>query len=160
MKKYTIETKWGIIFGLMSLLWMVLERLVGLHDEHLDKHVIYTNFVAIPAIAIYVLGLLEKRKKYYEGRMSYWQGFKAGLIMTLVVTLLTPLTQWLTLSVITPDYLTNAKNFAVESGNMLRDESEAYFTPENYMIQSIVGAPIMGILTSAIVALFTRKSAN
>ncbi|MDN3687559.1 DUF4199 domain-containing protein [Cyclobacterium jeungdonense] len=160
MKKYSIEIKWGIIFALMGLLWMVLERLAGLHDEHLDKHVIYTNFVAIPAIAIYVFGLLEKRKKDYEGSMSYWQGFKAGLIITLVVTLLTPLTQWLTLSVITPDYLTNAKNFAVESGNMQREEAEAYFTQGNYMVQSIVGAPIMGILTSAIVALFTRKSKN
>lgn len=62
MKKYRIEIKWGAIFALMSLLWMVLERIVGLHDEHIELHATYTNFVAIPAIAIYVLGLLEKGK--------------------------------------------------------------------------------------------------
>ncbi len=139
---------------------MVLERMTGLHDAHLDKHPIYTNFIAIPAIAIYVVGLLEKRKKDHGGKMSYGQGFKAGLIITLVVTLLTPLTLWLTLTVITPDFLGNAKDFAIESGNMAREEAEAYFTQGNYMIQSLLGAPIMGILTSAIVALFTRKSKN
>lgn len=157
MKKYQIEIKWGIIFGLMSLLWMVLERITGLHDQHIEQHAIYTNFVAIPAIAIYVLGLLEKRKNYYGGSMTYGQGFKAGLVITIVVTILTPLTIWLTLAFITPDFLENAKSYAVESGKMEQQAAEDYFSQGNYMIQSIVGAPIMGILTAAIVALFTRK---
>jgi len=157
MKKHQIEIKWGIIFGLMSLLWMVLERLTGLHDQHMDQHAIYTNFVAIPAIAIYVLGLLEKRKKYYGGSMTYGQGFKAGLIITLVITLLTPLTIWLTLVLITPDFLDHASAYAVASGKMEPQAAEDYFSFGNYMVQSIIGAPIMGVLTSAIVALFTRK---
>ncbi|SHM30633.1 Protein of unknown function [Cyclobacterium lianum] len=157
MKKYQTEIKWGLIFGLMSLLWMVLERVAGLHGPYIEQHAIYTNFVAIPAIAIYVLGLLEKRKKYYGGSMSYGQGFKAGLFITLVVTLLTPLTMWLTLNVITPDFLDNAAAYAVASGNMEEQAAKEYFSKRNYMIQSIVGAPIMGILTAAIVALFTRK---
>ncbi len=141
----------------MSLIWMVLERVAGLHDQHIEQHAIYTNFVAIPAIAIYVLGLLEKRTRYYGGSMTYGQGFKAGLIITLVVTLLTPLTIWLTLALITPDFLENASSYAVESGKMEQQAAEAYFSQGNYMIQSIVGAPIMGILTTAVVALFTRK---
>ncbi|WP_375584720.1 DUF4199 domain-containing protein [Cyclobacterium xiamenense] len=157
MKKYAIEIKWGIIFALMSLLWMVLERLAGLHDAHIEQHAIYTNLVAIPAIAIYVLGLLEKRKKFYAGTMSYGQGFKAGLFITLVVTLLSPLTLWLTLSLITPDFLENARGYAVESGKMEQEAADAYFSFTNYLIQGIVGAPIMGILTTAIVAIFTRK---
>ncbi|NHE59253.1 DUF4199 domain-containing protein [Cyclobacterium plantarum] len=157
MKKYQTEIKWGIIFGLMSLIWMVLERVAGLHDQHIEQHAIYTNFVAIPAIAIYVLGLLEKRTRDYGGSMTYGQGFKAGLIITLVVTLLTPLTIWLTLALITPDFLENASSYAVESGIMEQQAAEAYFSQGNYMIQSIVGAPIMGILTTAVVALFTRK---
>lgn len=157
MIKYLTEIKWGIIFAIMSLLWMVLERIAGLHDQHIEQHAIYTNFVAIPAIAIYVLGLLEKRKKDYDGKMTYGQGFKAGLIITLVVTILTPLTMWLTLTFITPDFLANARDYAVETGKMEQQAAEDYFSQGNYMIQSIVGAPIMGIITSAIVAIFTRK---
>jgi len=54
MAKYKIEVKWAVIFVIMSLLWMVLEKLTGLHDKHIDKQMIYTNFIAIPAIAVYV----------------------------------------------------------------------------------------------------------
>lgn len=90
--------------------------------------------------------------------MTYGQGFKAGLIITLVITLLTPLTMWITLAFITPDFLANAMNYAVESGKLEREAAEGYFSKGNYMVQSIVGAPIMGIVTSAIVALFTRKN--
>ena len=63
MNKYKIELKWGIIFTTMMLVWMVLERIAGLHSEHIDKHAIFTNFVSIPAIIVYVLALLDKRKK-------------------------------------------------------------------------------------------------
>ncbi len=54
MKKYSIEIKWTIVFVLMTLLWMVGEKLTGLHDENIEHHLVYTNFYAIPAIAVYV----------------------------------------------------------------------------------------------------------
>lgn len=157
MKSYITEIKWGLIFAFMSLLWMVLERAIGLHDELIAYHATYTNFIAIPAIAIYVFALLEKRKVYYDGKMSYWQGFKTGLLITLVVTLLTPLTQWITLTVITPFYFENVIEYAVEAGKMTQQEALDYFNFKSYMIQSVLGAPIMGIITSGIVAAFTIK---
>ena len=62
MKKFALEIKWGVIFTIVLLLWMVMEKLLGWHGKHIDKHAIYTNFFAILAILIYVLALLEKRK--------------------------------------------------------------------------------------------------
>lgn len=50
MQKYRIELKWAIIFMVTTLAWMILEKLVGLHSTHIGKHMIYTNFFAIPAI--------------------------------------------------------------------------------------------------------------
>ena len=64
MKKIQIEIKWAIIFVIMTLIWMILEKVAGLHDEHIDKHPIFTNFIAIPAIAIYVFAILDKRKNF------------------------------------------------------------------------------------------------
>tara|TARA_R110002074_G_scaffold53975_1_gene134848 strand:+ start:426 stop:902 length:477 start_codon:yes stop_codon:yes gene_type:complete len=157
MKKYLIEIKWGLIFAFMGLIWMFIERSVGLHDRFIAHHATYTNFIAIPAILIYVLGLLEKRKVYYEGKMTYWQGVKTGLLITLVVTILTPLTQWITLSIITPDYFENVISYAVNSGKMTQQEANDYFNFKSYLIQSILGAPIMGIVTSGMVAAFTVK---
>lgn len=158
MKNLKIEIKWAIIFALMTLLWMVLEKAVGLHDVHIDKHMTYTNFFAIPAIAVYVFALLEKRKNYYHGKMTYMQGFICGLIITLFVTILSPLTQYITSTFITPDYFQNAIATGVSTGKTTQEAGEAYFNLENYIIQGLIGAPVMGMITTAIVAIFTRKN--
>jgi uncharacterized membrane protein YvlD (DUF360 family) len=157
MKKIAVEVKWAFIFIIMIILWMLIERLVGLHSTHIDQHYIYTNFIAIPAIIIYVLALLDKRKNYYSGTMTYKQGFVSGLIITVVVTIISPVSQVITLELITPDYFTNVIEYSVESGSLTRESAEEYFNLNSYMIQGLIGAMVMGIVTSAIVAIFTRK---
>lgn len=159
MKHRTTEFKWAIIFFVMMLLWMVLERVVGLHDAHIDQHMIYTNFVAIPAIAIYVFALLDKRKRDLGGTMTYMQGFVSGLVITAIVTVLSPLLQYLTSEVISPQYFTNAAAHAVRTGMMTEQAAAEYFSIGNYLVQVLIGTPVMGLVTTAIVAFFTRKKA-
>ena len=139
------------------LVWMVLEKLVGLHDAHIDKHMYMTNLFAIPAILIFILALREKKKIDYNGQMSYKQGFIAGLIITLIVTVLSPLTQWVISRIITPEYFPNVIAYSLETGyhNSI-EEAEAYFNLKNYMVQSTIWAFVMGIVTTAIVAIFVR----
>lgn len=158
MKKYNIELKWAFAFAAMSLIWMALERMVGLHDTHIDKHEVYTNFVAIPAIAIYVFALLDKRKNFYGGTMSYLQGFVSGIIITLIVTILSPLTQLITSYIITPHYFDNVIQYAVSNGKLTQSGAGDYFNVKNYIILGLIGAPVMGFVTTAVVAFFTRKS--
>jgi hypothetical protein len=158
MKKYSIELKWALAFAGMSLVWMALERMVGLHDTHIDKHAVYTNFVAIPAITIYVLALLDKRKNFYGGKMSYMEGFVSGMIVTLIVTILSPLTQMITSLIITPYYFDNAIQYAVSNDKSTQAAAEDYFNLKSYIIQGLVGAPIMGLITTAVVAFFTKNS--
>jgi len=161
MKNLKIEIKWAIIFAVMQLLWMLLERLTGLHSVHIDKHAIITNFIAIPAIAIYVFALLDKRKNFYQGIMTYKQGFVSGLIITLFVTVFSLLTQYITSTIISPDYFPNVIKYAVSEEQMTQEAAENMFNLKSYIIQAPIGAFIMGLLTAAIVAIFTRKkSAN
>ena len=157
IKNYRIEIKWALIFIGMMLLWMVLERLAGLHSTYIDKHPIFTNFIAIPAIAVYVFALLDKRKNFYDGIMSYKQGFVSGLTITLIVTVISPLTQVITSLVITPDFFQNAINYAVSNGKMDQAAAEKYFNLSSYILQGLIGAPVMGIITTAIVAIFTQR---
>lgn len=157
MKKIKIEIKWAIIFVVMTLIWMFLEKWAGLHDEHIDKHPIYTNFIAIPAIAIYIFALLDKRKNFYKGAMTYKQGFITGLIITAIVTVLSPLTQYITSTIITPEYFPNMIRYSIETGKMTQEAAEEYFNLKNYLLEVVIGTPVMGIVTTAIVAIFTRK---
>ncbi|NTW25572.1 MAG: DUF4199 domain-containing protein [Lentimicrobium sp.] len=157
IKKINTEIKWVMIFVVMTLAWMLLERVAGLHDTHIDKHMIYTNFIAIPAVAVYVLALLDKRKRDFNGIMSYKQGFISGLIITAIVTVLSPLTQAITSLLITPDYFRNVIDYTVSQDIKSREEAEKYFSLGNYIVQGLIGAPVMGIITTAIVAIFTRS---
>ena len=157
MKKIRLEIKWALIFVAVFLLWMLLEKLVGLHSTHIDKHMYLTNLYAIPAIAIYVLALRDKKKKDYNGQMTFKQGVISGLIVTVIVTFFSPLTQWITSTIITPEYFPNVIAYSVETGYYKSlEEAAAYFNLENYIVQSTIGAFVMGAVTSAIVAFFMR----
>jgi hypothetical protein len=158
MRKVSTEIKWALIFVAATLLWNLGEKLAGLHSTLIDKHAVVTYFFFLPAVTIYVLALLDKRKNYYGGAMTYGQGLVSGVVITLFVTLLSPLTQLIVSDVITPDYFTNVINYAVSSGEMTQQAAEEYFNLKSYIIQGLIGAPLMGIVTSAIVALFTRKA--
>ncbi len=158
MKNKT-EIKYALGFFMMTLLWMAMERLLGLHSTHIDKHATYTNLYAIPSIAIYVMALLEKRKEY-NGIITYGQAFKSGLIMTVIITLLSPISQYLTSVYITPHYFENAINFAVTSGAMTQDAAISEFNLSNYLMYSVIGAPVMGLFTTSIVALIVRRKGN
>ena len=75
MKKIAIEIKWGLLFSIATLAWMIVENVVGLHDKYISKHLIYTNLFAIIAIAIYFLALKEKKHSIFNGKMTWRQGF-------------------------------------------------------------------------------------
>ncbi len=158
MSKYKIEIKWAFIFVAMTLLWMFLEKIAGFHTDLIDKHATFTNFIAIPAIAVYVFALLDKRRNFYNGAMSYKQGFICGLIITGIVTVLSPVTQYITSEIITPNYFANAIRYVVDSRKMEQAEAEKYFNLQSYILQALIGTPVMGIITTAIVAIFTKKT--
>ncbi|MDX1327349.1 MAG: DUF4199 domain-containing protein [Arenibacter sp.] len=157
MSKIRLEFKWAIRFLLAVLAWMILEKYVGLHDVHIAKHAIYTNLFALVAITIYVLALLDKRNNDYEGKMSWKQGFTAGVTMTIIIALFSPLTQYISSTVISPDYFNNIIEYSVETKKMNREIAEGYFSLGSYMLQAFFGALTMGVVTSAIVAYFVKK---
>ena len=158
MKKgLLIDLKWGVVFTLALLLWMLIERVLEFHSSNIAKHGIITNFFMIPAIAIYVFALLDKRKNFYLGSMTFKEGFTTGLKVTLVITLLTPLSQYIAVEIISPNFFENIIKYTVESGIMSQEDAEANFNLKSYIIQSMIFAPIVGTITSAIVAIFTKR---
>ncbi|WP_144893825.1 DUF4199 domain-containing protein [Flavobacterium tiangeerense] len=158
MKKLKIEIKWAILFSIMTLLWMVLEKLSGLHSNYIDYHLYLTNLFAIPAIWFMVMALQEKKKVYYGGQMSYKQGLISGLILSVIIAMLSPLTQWIISYVISPEYFPNVIKRSVEIGYFKSTaEAEANFNYSNYAKQGAIGALIMGIVTTAVAMIFIRS---
>lgn len=156
MNNYKLEIRWGVIFSLAMLVWVLIERLAGLHSSMIHQHMLWTNVFAVVAIAIYVLALRQKRDRELQGQMTWKQGFMCGVGITIVVAILSPLTQWLAHSFISPHFFSNMADYAVRSGNMTEAQALNYFNLQSYMIQSVIGAVVMGVITAAVVALFLR----
>ncbi|ESU28666.1 hypothetical protein FLJC2902T_12570 [Flavobacterium limnosediminis JC2902] len=157
MKNFTIEIKWAFIFFIASLAWMFLEKSVGLHDQYIEKHPIYTNLFAIVAIAIYYFALRDKKKNFFNNQMTWKQGFVSGVYLSFFIAILSPLAQYVTSTIITPDYFKNVIAYAVEHNKMKREDAEMYFNLKSYIMQGIFGALSMGVVTSGIVAYFIKS---
>lgn len=157
MGNIKIEIKWAIYFTLMTLVWMLLEKLSGLHGKYIDYHLYLTNLFAIPAIWFMVLALKDKKKNFYNGQITYKQGLVSGIILSACIAILSPLTQWITSYVITPEYFPNVIKRSVELGYYKTTaEAEANFNYKNYAINSTIFAFVFGVVTTAIAMIFIR----
>ncbi len=140
----------------MMICWMDLEKIAGLHDKNIDLHPIFTNLVMIPAIAMFVLAIRKKRMQL-GGKITYKQAFISGSWMTLFITLLTPLTIYISVVLISPNFFENMIQHAISTGNATQAEATAYFNLNSYLIQSTMATPFMGLFTTAIVAFFSSR---
>ena len=157
MKNFGIEVKWAIIYSLSLLIWMFLEKAVGLHDEHIGKHAIYTNLFAVVAIIIYVLALRDKKRNFFNGTMNWKQGFISGVVLSIIIAILSPLVQYAISTYITPEYFDTIIAYVVENGKMSQENAKAYFNLKSYMLQNAFGALCMGLITAAAVAFFVKS---
>lgn len=158
MNATKIELKWALIFTVVGLLWMWLEKAVGLHDRYIDQHMYWTNLFAIPAILMMYLALKEKKQKFYGGEMSFWSGILSGVQLSVFVALLSPLSQYITSYWITPEFFPNAIKRSVEIGYFPdKLTAQSHFNYANYAMQGMFGAFLMGLVTTVVIVLFLRK---
>ncbi|HLT06459.1 MAG TPA: DUF4199 domain-containing protein, partial [Cyclobacteriaceae bacterium] len=82
----------------------------------------------------------------------------SGIILSAFIALISPLTQWITSFVISPEYFPNVIKRSVELGYYKSTaEAEAQFNYPNYAIQGAIGAFVMGTITTAIAMIFIRS---
>jgi hypothetical protein len=158
MRKFSIEIKWGVIFSIVGLLWMFFEKSMGWHGEKIADHQSYTLFFFPIAVLIYIIALIEKRKSL-DGKMSWKEGFISGILIGFVISMLAPLTQYITHNLISPDYFDNIINYAIQNPQgASEDQLKSYFTLGNYIKMAMIQAPIAGAITSAIISLFLKTN--
>lgn len=151
------EIKWGLIFMVAIILWMVLEKATGLHAEHIQYHAAFSNLFALVAILIFIFALRDKRQAQPDAKARWSTLFFSGLKISIVIALLSPPTQWLIHTAISPEFFPNMRNYAIESGMMSETRANNYFTLAAYMFQAAIFAFGMGVITSAIIAFFLKR---
>ena len=160
MNSLKTEIKWAFIFILALLTWTLIEMLSGLHSSRIHLHPYVTNLFAIVAIVIYVKALKDKRDHDFNGQLTYKEGLISGSIITVIVTLFSPLSQVIIHQIISPNYFKNMINYSVSNNLMTALEAETYFELKNYIVISVIGALVMGLVTTLIVAVFVKQKRN
>jgi len=148
------EIKWGVIFVIVSFLWITLERMVGLHDKYISMQGYLGLLFVIPAVLMMVLALAEKRR-VLGGNLSFKQGFLCGMGVSIVVAVLTPLYQWILYRYITPDFFQNLINYRISKGEN-PEALQVLYTYKTFLIVGVVIALVSGAITSLILAAIMR----
>ncbi|MGG7036894.1 MAG: DUF4199 domain-containing protein [Flavobacterium sp.] len=156
MKNYSIEIKWAIRFTLLVLTWSIAEKLTGLHDAYISKYWLYSNLFAIPAVIFYFLALNEKKKYFFNGNITWQQGFVSGVVLSFLIALLNPFAQYVIYSSITPHFFENIIEYKLKNTRISAQSLQAVFNLTTQILQTTFGSLSMGIITGALVSLFIK----
>ena len=160
MKKFAIEIKWAFISIIIFLAWMTLEKQLGFHDEKIKWQMFFTMLIIFPNFILYYLALRDKKKNYYNGEMSWKQGFISGVVISFIIVIFSPITQFITHEFITPNYFDKLIALSVESKRLTLQEAQSYFNLTAYIWQSISGGLSFGVVIGAIVAYILKTKTH
>lgn len=148
MSKFKIEFKWAIYYTFLGIMWFQLEKFLGYHDKNIADHPFFTNFIYIFIFILYVLFLIDKKKNFFNGIMSWQQGLLSGVILALFGMILTPFAIYFSLKYVNSSYLENMISYSVSQGMKL-ENAQALFNKTTYMLFASFGTFSFGILFAA-----------
>lgn len=157
MKQYRVEIKWALIFAVVSLLWVLGEKALGLHGKYIEMQQNTSLLFLVPVIIIYFLAAYDKKKKIYHGEMTYLQGLGCGLVLTVFILILTPLIQFLANYVISPDYFNNLISFSVKKGIFTKEQAVRQFSYGNFLFTSLMEKTITGGVFAAFAPIWAKS---
>ncbi len=157
MKKFSIEFKWAAIYMVISLLWTFLERTAGLHHENIANYAFVSLLFGVFGFALYWMCIFDKKANYYKGMMDWTRGFLSGLTLTVIIAVLSPLTTFVALEYVSPDFLDNMRRHYSAANSISASASQSMFTLQGQIMQSIFTVMSMGVVASAIIAWFARS---
>lgn len=150
-----IELKAAMLISLLMLLWLSLEFMVGLHDVFIAYHPYVTMLALIIPVVVTRYALLSKKEEQ-NGHITYRQAFVSGLIIALMCTVLAVPMHYIFHYLINPDFFDNMIHYAVANKKSTPEQAAQYFNFQSYLMQSIGGTIIFGLLVAVIAAYFVR----
>ena len=160
MEKFKIEIKWAVIFTLFFILWIIVEKGLGFHDENIKNQMFFSYLYIIPTIMIYIFEHTDKKKNVYKNQINWTQGFISGCYMSLFICILSPIAQYICFEFVSPNFFKNAIAYLVESKIMTLENATNYFSMKSYLIQGAFSGISFGILISAIMAYFLQTKSK
>lgn len=160
MKKYLTkyEYRWAFIFTLLSLLWTAFEYEMGWHSSKIGSHKFYTFFFLIPATLCYYLFFLDKRSNRFKKRFKFEHAFYSGLSLTILIAIFSVPVQLFIHYFVSPDYLLNAQEYAVENMEVSEANAKQVFSVYSFALFFPIVYFLFGLCLSGIFGFFLRRT--
>jgi len=150
-----LEIKYALIYSLITLAWLLLEFLFGLHTTYIEYHPIVTMFALIPTILVYRKFFLDK-KKSLGNSITLLDAIKSGLLLTVFIAILSPIMLFIFHYVINPSFFDSMIKYSVENKKATFEQATDYFNFNSYLQMTVAGGLFIGTLISVISALIVR----
>ncbi len=161
MKNFKIELRWAILFSFILMIEMFFERYMGWHEVKYIASQYSLHYLVLIVLfgVVYYFGIKEKRKNYYEGFINWKQAFISGAMISVIVAILSPLTQFFIYHYITPNYFKNMITYQVSKADnpLTKAGAQDIFNMTSFVIQGIFTCLSLGLIVSGAVALIVRK---
>jgi hypothetical protein len=157
MKQFSIELKWAFNFFIASMLWMMLEKFLGYHDDKIQYQPIFSMLFGFVTLVIYIFALKDKKINFYHNQMNWREGFVSGLTLSLVIALFTTMIEYTKHHVISPYFLETMQKIIVEQNKMTLENAENFFTFSNTLSQSIFYVISFGSVLAALISLVIKS---
>ena len=125
---------------------------MGYHDINIKWQPVFNLLYIFPTFILYLLALLEKKKKYYQDQMSWKQGMISAIIISFIIVFFSPITQFIIHEIISPDFLKNTINYTVSQKKLTLTEAKEYTTLTSSIWKNISDGLSFGVVIGAIVA--------
>ncbi|UUV21159.1 DUF4199 domain-containing protein [Flavobacterium sp. CBA20B-1] len=152
MNKIGIELKWAALITAFTCGWAALESALGYHKDF--SNIIVTAFIYYVILTfLWAIAFIDKKKSL--GKNAVWEfksAFKFGLFLTGLLTLLSPISQYIIYENISPDYFENIINYQLSKGKQTRESLELIHNMNFTIRQGVMNALSLGVIYSALYA--------
>ncbi|MGX1024529.1 DUF4199 domain-containing protein [Flavobacterium sp. CS20] len=159
MEKFKIEFKWASIFTGINLIWIYIEKYLGLHDKYIDYQSIVSLVMLLPLSLCIYMSLKQKREDYYKGEMTWQKAFISGSLLSLLVAGLSPGPVYVMSQYVSPDFFEVARTTNVARG-MSEKFAEQLFNLNTYISQAIMFYLAFGVMISAVIGLVVKRQST
>ena len=159
MKNFKIELKWSLIYAVIFFAYILIENLLGLHNNHI-KTKFFLNSLFLPQLPLLIFvsfkSIKEKKHLFFNGSISWKQACVSGIMATIFIACLNTLIAYLSYGLIFPECYDNLSVF-LQSLKIDPTIKKAWEL-EGSIKRTTIDILSFGVVISAIIAYFSAKN--
>jgi hypothetical protein len=146
----------AISYFFIFIIWKACEKLIGLHDNNINLYPIISDLIIFPLILLYSTGF-KKYRIGLGGKITFINGIGFGLMATLFIIALTPMSTWIFDQFINPNFYASMIQYQVKNHLSTLEIATQSFNHENFKQSCMLGNTATGTLLTIVLAIISSK---